>query len=72
MKTKITKFLVPAAVLAGGLCLTQVQSFGTPAIAKKEGNAKCATCHVAAGKKDLNDTGKCYKAKPDLKACQTK
>jgi hypothetical protein len=28
--------------------------------AKKEGK-KCVYCHVAAGKPDLNDTGKCYK-----------
>lgn len=72
MKTTIAKFMFPAAVLAAGLMVTQMQSFGTVAISKKEGNAKCTTCHVAAGKKDLNDTGTCYKGSKDLKACAKK
>jgi hypothetical protein len=36
-------------------------STAKPAYAKKEGK-KCTYCHVTAGKPDLNDTGKCYKA----------
>ena len=35
-------------------------STAKPAYAKKEGK-KCTYCHTAAGKPDLNDTGKCYK-----------
>jgi hypothetical protein len=46
-------------------------SYGTPAYAKKEGGKACTTCHVAAGKKDLNDTGKCYQKNEhkDLAKC---
>jgi hypothetical protein len=36
-------------------------STAKPEYAKKEGK-KCTYCHTAAGKPDLNDTGKCYKA----------
>jgi hypothetical protein len=36
-------------------------STAKPEYAKKEGKG-CKYCHVAAGKPDLNDTGKCYKA----------
>lgn len=35
-------------------------SLAKPEYQKKE-NKPCATCHVKAGSKDLNDTGKCYK-----------
>ncbi len=71
--TRILKFALPSVVLAGGFLITQVQSFATPAYAKKE-KTGCTTCHVAAGKKDLNDVGKCYKSHDhaDLKSCDTK
>jgi hypothetical protein len=56
-----------AATLAGyGTTLVQAKAEYT----KKEGQ-KCTYCHVAAGSKELNDTGKCY-AKNDhsLKTCK--
>ena len=55
---KALKLIVPAA-------------YGTQAYAKKEGNKACIYCHVAAGKKDLNDTGKCYQKSEhkDLDKC---
>ncbi len=34
-------------------------SMAKPEYAKKEGKS-CTFCHVKAGQKDLNDTGKCY------------
>ncbi|MBS1875900.1 MAG: hypothetical protein JSU00_21980 [Acidobacteria bacterium] len=73
MKT-VAKYTLPAALLAGGLYVSQMNSFATPAYAKKEGGAKCTVCHTAMGKKDLNDVGKCYKGKnhTDLKSCETK
>ena len=37
---------------------------------KKEGKS-CATCHVKAGSKDLNDVGKCYEKGKSLKDCIT-
>jgi hypothetical protein len=45
------------AVVALGL--SSPFSFGKTEYSKKEGKG-CAFCHVAAGKKDLNDVGKCY------------
>ena len=70
---KLLKFGLPIAVFAAGLALTSLPSFGTPAYAKKEGGAKCTVCHVTMGKKDLNDTGKCYKDHDhSLDACKTK
>jgi len=47
-------------------------SRATPAYAKKEGK-KCVFCHVTAGKPELNDTGKCYKANDhSLAKCENK
>jgi hypothetical protein len=56
-----------AATLAG-FGTTRVSA--KPEYTKKEGQ-KCTYCHVAAGSKELNDTGKCY-AKNDhsLKTCK--
>ena len=54
------KNVVPAIVLIGGLCLVVKPSAAKPEYAKKEGKG-CTYCHVAAGKKDLNDAGKYYK-----------
>ena len=59
---KTLKFVLPCAIVGAGLLLTSVQSNATPAYAKKEGGAKCTVCHVTMGKKDLNDTGKCYQS----------
>ncbi len=69
---KLLKVALPSAVLVAGFFAASFQSYATPAISKKEGNAKCTTCHEKAGKKDLNETGKCYKASKDLAACTKK
>jgi len=69
---KLVKFALPSLVLVAGFLAASFQSYATPAIAKKEGNAKCIVCHEKMGKKDLNDTGKCYKTSKDLAACNTK
>jgi hypothetical protein len=74
---KTLKVMLPAAVLAAGFMICTTTSFGTPTIAKKEastvgtGMNACTYCHVTAGKKDLNDTGKCYdkNGKKDLDKC---
>lgn len=73
MYMKLMKFGLPCTVLASGLLLTAVKSTATPAYAKKEGGAKCTVCHVAMGKKELNDNGKCYKEHDhSLDACKAK
>lgn len=73
MLLRFTKIGFPCAVLVSGLLVTSVRSSATPTYAKKEGGLKCTVCHVVMGKKDLNDTGKCYKDHDhSLAACQTK
>ena len=68
---KLLKFGLPITLFAG-LVFTALPSFGTPAYAKKEGNAKCTLCHTAMGKKDLNPTGQCYKDHDhSLASCKT-
>ena len=57
---KLFQVLAALAVLSGSLVMMSTSS-AKPAYAKKEGK-KCTYCHTAAGKPDLNDTGKCYKA----------
>ena len=66
------KFAATSFVLVAGLIAATSLSFAKPEFSKKEGGAKCVVCHTAMGKKDLNDVGKCYKDKKDLKACQAK
>jgi len=55
---KLFRVLIALAILSSSMISI---STAKPAYAKKEGK-KCTYCHVAAGKPDLNDTGKCYKA----------
>ncbi len=57
---RLLKLAIPAAVLFGGMVVCTSVSYSTQAYAKKEGKA-CTYCHTKAGKKDLNDTGTCYK-----------
>jgi hypothetical protein len=57
---KTLKVALPAAILMAGFMLCTTSSFGKAEYAKKEGGKACTYCHVAMGKKDLNDTGKCY------------
>ncbi len=56
---KIFKYLAPAVIVVAGLILNTTASFGKPEYSKKE-KKPCITCHVKAGSKDLNDTGKYY------------
>lgn len=56
---KISKYAIPGLVLAAGLILNTTASWAKPEYTKKE-KKPCATCHVKAGAKDLNDTGKYY------------
>jgi hypothetical protein len=70
---KLLKFGLPIAVFAAGMVMTSLPSFGTPAYAKKEGGAKCTVCHVTMGKKDLNETGECYKKNNhSMETCKAK
>lgn len=58
---KLLSILLPGAVLAAGLALNVSPVTAKPDYAKKEKKG-CTFCHVAAGKKDLNDAGKYYAA----------
>jgi len=67
------RLTIPAAILMAGLFVGSNLSFAKPEYQKKEAGTKCTTCHVTAGKKDLNDVGKCYaEQKHVLKGCQDK
>ena len=63
------RLALPVAVLMAGLFVTTTTSFGKPEYAKKE-KKSCMTCHVAAGKKELNDVGKCYGKNHTLEGCE--
>jgi hypothetical protein len=62
---KMTRLLFPIAAFAAVLMLSGGAAFATKDISKKE-SKPCATCHVKAGAKDLNDVGKFYKEKKTL------
>lgn len=66
------KTVATSLILLAGLIAAASLSSAKPEYSKKEGGAKCVVCHTAMGKKDLNDIGKCYHEKKDLKACQAK
>jgi hypothetical protein len=59
MSKLILKITVGSAFILGGLVLSSSFSFGKTEYTKKEGKG-CTYCHTTAGKKDLNDLGKCY------------
>jgi hypothetical protein len=59
MSKLLLKISVPSIVVLGGLIVYSPFSFGKTEYTKKEGKG-CTYCHTAAGKKDLNDIGKCY------------
>jgi len=66
------KWAIPALVLFSGLVLSSKLSYGKPEYTKKEKKA-CTVCHAAAGKKELNDVGKCYaEHNHSLDACSVK
>jgi hypothetical protein len=54
------KLAIPSAILGLGFLFCGTATYGKPEYAKKE-KQSCTYCHVKAGAKDLNDTGKCYK-----------
>jgi hypothetical protein len=61
-----------AAIILGGLALSTSVSYGKAEYTKKEGKG-CTFCHTAAGKKDLNDVGKCYgEHGHSLESCEPK
>ena len=63
---KLLSFL---AILSGTTLLVMPFASATPEMAKKE-NVNCVTCHIAVGREELNDTGKCYKRNSySLKNC---
>jgi hypothetical protein len=68
---RLLKLLIPAGILISSLILTTSLSVAKPEYTKKEKKG-CTTCHVAQGKKDLNDVGKCYETKKSLDTCDTK
>ena len=59
MLKRLLTFGVPSAIIVGALMMAPSFSFGKTEYTKKEGKG-CTYCHTAAGKKDLNDIGKCY------------
>ncbi len=63
------RLILPLSVLMAGLFVTTTSSFGKPEYSKKE-KKNCVTCHTAAGKKDLNDVGKCYGKKHTFEGCE--
>ena len=67
--SKVIKVGMFCFALAVGISLSSLSSFGTMEIAKKEKTA-CTTCHVKMGSKELNNVGKCYQKKKNLKACE--
>lgn len=62
---KTLKFVAPAMVLVAGLIMSSTTTQAKPEYSKKE-KTGCVTCHVKAGSKDLNETGKFYKEKKTL------
>jgi len=72
MFKRILYFLIPPALAMGVLIMTTNVSMATTAYTKKEGKS-CTFCHTAAGKKDLNDVGKCYaEHNHSLEGCEPK
>jgi len=53
------KIALPLALIAGGMMVSTQFTFGKAEYTKKEKKG-CTYCHVAAGKKDLKNIGKCY------------
>lgn len=68
---KALRLILPAAALLAAFVGASVVSWATPAYSKKE-KKPCVTCHVKAGKKDLNDVGKYYHEKKSLEGAPQK
>lgn len=73
MKSPVRRLVTPmlCALTLSSLLISPVTA--KPKYSTQE-KVPCATCHVKAGKPELNDVGKCYKAQPDdkkdLATCQ--
>jgi hypothetical protein len=65
------KFILPAAVLIGGLTLPATVSFAKKEYTAKEKKA-CTYCHTAANSKELNKIGQCYAKEHKLDGCEAK
>ncbi len=63
---KLFQFVAPGLILGLGMLATTM-SFASVKIVKETGIKTCKTCHTTG--KELNDAGKCFKDKKDLKAC---
>jgi hypothetical protein len=64
------RFVLPAAILIGGLTIPATLSYGTAEYTKKEKKG-CTYCHTKANSKELNKVGQCYKEKKTLVGCAT-
>ena len=62
---RLSKFIAPAVILFVGFVVNSSLSHAKMEYTKKE-KKPCATCHVSANSKELNDTGKFYKEKKTL------
>lgn len=64
---KVVQFTVPALVIALGMAVNSVPSFGKPEYTKQTKKA-CAVCHVdfKAKPKELTEAGKYFKDKKTL------
>jgi hypothetical protein len=67
---KSLKFVLPTVIVGLGMLASSNLSYGSPKIAKETGVKPCTVCHTTMGKKELNKSGDCYKAKKDLKVCE--
>lgn len=65
---KLLPLVVSTSVLFTGLLMTSTMTFAKPELTKKE-KKPCTACHVSAKSKELNDVGKCYADKKNLKDC---
>jgi hypothetical protein len=64
---RMLKVILPAAALALGFLAMSTTSQAKPAYSTKE-QKPCTFCHVKAGSKDLNDSGKYYKENKKVKS----
>jgi hypothetical protein len=62
---RLLRFILPASIVLAGFLLPTMVVQAKPEYSKKE-KKSCTFCHVAAGKKELNDAGTFYKDKHTL------
>lgn len=72
MSKSFLKIMMPVALAGAAMLLSTPSSFGKAEYTKKEKKA-CTVCHVATGKAELNDVGKCYASHDhSLTGCEVK